>query len=260
MKKQATYLDALPQHPILKWQEMAVMVGGGSLNSQQLKTIVNDGAKAAAGRRPVIAADGGADRLLAEGIIPDYVIGDFDSIIGRDRIPAERQIIISDQGTTDFQKLLAVVEVPLVVGFGFLGGRIDHSLAATYAIAKASPKMTVILVGDNDAMIFCRKDFTTTLPSGTRLSLWPAGMQRFEKSFGLVWPLDGLKMGYHAGLGTSNAVAGSTRGGQTKVEIKCAKAENGKSEGYFVITEAKYLNQLIESAQIAISQSPKVCR
>ena len=221
------------------------MVGGGGVGSQQLKTMaenINRG-------RPVIAADGGADRLLAEGITPDYVIGDFDSIIGRDRIPAERQIIISDQGTTDFQKLLAVVEAPLLVGFGFLDGRIDHSLAATYAIANAPLKRTIILAGDNDAMIFCRKDFSAILPSGGRLSLWPIGEQGFEGSRGLVWPLDGLKMGYHAGLGTSNAVAGSL-GQQVKVEIKSAAAKG--VGGYFVITEAKYINNLIESVQIAV--------
>ena len=82
----------------------------------------------------VIAADGGADRLLEHKILPDWVVGDLDSISGE---VAEKlkNITISNRDTekTDLEKAadyaieIGAKEIRII---GWNGGRIDHTLAA----------------------------------------------------------------------------------------------------------------------------------
>ena len=61
--------------------------------------------------KTVVAADGGADQAVNHGVIPDAVIGDFDSITNttRARIPEDRLHPDQDQDTTDFDKCLSQI-------------------------------------------------------------------------------------------------------------------------------------------------------
>ncbi|WP_371927640.1 hypothetical protein [Paracoccus sp. 08] len=56
----------------------------------------------------LVAADGGADRALAMGHAPDWVIGDLDSISdpARRSVPAARVLEVAEQDSTDFAKCL----------------------------------------------------------------------------------------------------------------------------------------------------------
>ena len=45
-------------------------------------------------------------------------------------VPPERLHPIPEQDSTDFDKCLRHIAAPLVLGVGFLGGRVDHELAA----------------------------------------------------------------------------------------------------------------------------------
>ena len=65
----------------------------------------------------VVAADGGGDSALAHGIMPEHVIGDLDSLSpqARTRIPQDRLQKITEQDTTDFDKCLRSLDVPLIV-------------------------------------------------------------------------------------------------------------------------------------------------
>ena len=82
----------------------------------------------------VIAADGGADVALAAGVVPDFVVGDLDSVseAARLRIAAERFHLDADPEATDLQKTIRFAiekgasEVD-IVAWG--GGRADHALA-----------------------------------------------------------------------------------------------------------------------------------
>ena len=100
------------------------LVGGGVASLQDLL-------EAMTYAPTCIAADGGAKLALEAGVELAAVIGDFDSI-GQclSQVPVERRIHISEQDSTDFEKCMLRIETPLVVGLGFLGGRLDHQLAA----------------------------------------------------------------------------------------------------------------------------------
>ena len=65
------------------------------------------------------------------------VIGDMDSVTNLDQLPVSvRQIRLSGQDDTDFEKCIRLINAPLIVGLGFMDGRLDHSLAALDAIAR----------------------------------------------------------------------------------------------------------------------------
>ena len=82
----------------------------------------------------IIAADGGADKLLEYEILPDKVIGDFDSISDKAATKLEDWLILNkDIQKTDLEKAVDYAiergskKIQIV---GWSGGRIDHTLAA----------------------------------------------------------------------------------------------------------------------------------
>ncbi|MBM3613497.1 MAG: thiamine pyrophosphokinase, partial [Alphaproteobacteria bacterium] len=110
--------------PIISSDQGVTLAGGAPFGGALLR--------AALGLAPrLVAADGGADRLLRLGHMPEVAIGDFDSIsaAARAALGPDRLHHIPEQDTTDFDKALRSVAAPFVVGLGFSGARIDHGLA-----------------------------------------------------------------------------------------------------------------------------------
>lgn len=136
---------------------------------------------------PLLAADGGANVLLALGRRPELVIGDMDSAVD---LPADLpRLHLSGQDDTDFQKCLARIKAPLIVGLGFLEGRLDHTLSALHALMGLPHDRPVMLIGDSDVMIRLRGDIGFATEAGQRVSVWPLGRQRFRGSTGLHWQI-----------------------------------------------------------------------
>ena len=120
-----------------------------------------------------LAADGGAAALMATGTVPEHVVGDLDSLPdGLRRALAGRVIEVADQDTTDLQKCLALIDAPLILGAGFIGGRLDHTVAALCAIA-AEGARPVVLLGPDDAVMHLGAQVRIDLPPGARVSLMP---------------------------------------------------------------------------------------
>lgn len=85
----------------------------------------------------VIAADGGYDNLKRIGIIPDLIIGDFDSI---ETIPQGKNVVRLPKEKDDTDTLYAV-KLGLekcykrFVIYGGIGGRLDHTIANIQTLA-----------------------------------------------------------------------------------------------------------------------------
>jgi thiamine pyrophosphokinase len=176
------------------------LIGGGPVDRRILSVALR--------RAPVlVAADGGGDRALAAGLMPDAVIGDFDSLsqAARAVIPAARQHVIPEQETTDFDKALRSIRAPFVLGLGFSGARVDHGLAVFHALLRHSGQPCVILGGE-DAVFLGPPEITLRMRAGDRLSLFPMGPVAGESS-GLRWPIRGLAFAPHSLIGTSNEVS-----------------------------------------------------
>ena len=183
---------------------------------------------------PLIAADGGADTLLKIGRRPDLVIGDMDSAGPLpDDLP---QLPLAGQDDTDFEKCLSRLHAPLIVGLGFLEGRLDHTLAAIHALMALPHDRPVMLFGATDVVLRLRGDIAFDAKPDERVSVWPLGAQMFHGSTGLKWPLDGLRMAPGKLIGTSNLATG---GG--------VRISAGAGDGYAVIMPREAAQSLIDA-------------
>ena len=191
---------------------------------------------------PVIAADGGVDTLAKYGRRPEMVIGDMDS--AQTLPPDVPHLHLAGQDDTDFEKCLARIRAPLIVGFGFLDGRIDHSLAAIHALAAQRNVGPVMLCGAHDAVACPQGDIAFAAETGDRVSIWPFGRQTFHRSSGLRWKLDGLEMQMGQTIGTSNEATAR------RVEI-----QTGAGNGYAVIMSVSRADALL-AALVPAALSP----
>lgn len=185
--------------PIVQSDRGVTLAGGGPFGARDLAVCLR--------RAPaVVAADGGADGLLRLGIMPEAVIGDFDSLsaAARAAIPSARQHVLAEQMTTDFDKALRSIAAPFVLALGFAGARLDHGLAAmTTLVARADRRC--ILVGPQDVAFAAPATLALDLAPGEPLSLFP--MARVTgQSEGLEWPIGGIGFAPDGMIGTSNRV------------------------------------------------------
>ncbi len=164
---------------------------------------------AARARAPgLVCVDGGAN-ALPPGVTPDAIIGDLDSIEDRAGWAArlgEKLIHVAEQDSTDLEKCLMRVEAPFLIGCGFLGGRLDHELAALHALV-ADPR-PVLLLGETDLVFSAGTGLSLDLEEGDRVSIFPMRRVEAGPGAGLGWPIEGLV--FHAGekIGTSNIATG----------------------------------------------------
>lgn len=187
--------------PLVISDRGVTVIGGGFATPYDLQT-------ALAVAPMLVAADGGADRALALGQPPDWVIGDLDSITARARklIPAGRIHHVAEQDSTDFTKCLTRIAAPFVMAVGFSGLRLDHTLSALTAMA-STPRPLVIMLASDDVVFVAPPRLTLPLMPGTRVSLYPMGPAR-GISTGLEWPIEGIEFAPGGRVGTSNRANG----------------------------------------------------
>lgn len=177
------------------------LVGGGEIGADDLELALSH----APG---IVAADSGADAVLAAGHMPDAVIGDFDSASASAlaQIPPERLFRISEQDSTDFEKALSRLEAGLILGVGFLGLRVDHQLAAFNALVRFKDK-PCILIGRDELVFHLNRTVRLDLEPGDTVSLFP--FQPISgTSNGLHWPINELDLSPTGRIGTSNRATG----------------------------------------------------
>lgn len=130
----------------------------------------------------IICCDGAAERLLAEGIVPNLIIGDMDSL------PAALQqsyagIIrkISEQETNDLTKAFkaALEPMPDVIHIlGATGKREDHTMAnvsllADYAEMLSSSSCGIDMITESGTFrAFCAKEACFSCPLGVEISIF----------------------------------------------------------------------------------------
>lgn len=185
--------------PIVQSTQGITLAGGGPFGRRDLALCL--------ARAPVaVAADGGADRLLRLGVMPEAVIGDFDSISAATRamIPLQNQHVVPEQSTTDFDKALRLIAAPVVLALGFAGARLDHGLAAMHTLV-SYPDQRCILVGPDDLAFAAPARLDLSLTPGDPLSLFPMAAVT-GRSAGLEWPIAGLAFAPAGQIGTSNRV------------------------------------------------------
>ena len=125
-----------------------------------------------------ICADGSYHWIKKLGLIPEFVIGDFDSI---EKIPNTKEtqfIQFSSQDTTDSEKILLYLykkKISSVTIIGLIGDRLDHLFWNLNLIKKFQKKFQKIdcFTPTEKIIISNRKRENFTLPLGSRVSLFP---------------------------------------------------------------------------------------
>ncbi|WP_166416536.1 thiamine diphosphokinase [Cochlodiniinecator piscidefendens] len=155
------------------------------------------------------AADGGAEHLAEVNVMPNGVIGDFDSMKEATRlsIPADRLHHVSEQNTTDFEKCISRITAPLILGVGFTTGRLDHTLTV-FSTLMGFPSQQCLLVNDEEIVFLAPPVLDLDLPLGMRFSIFPMG-HATGRSTGLEWPIDGLNLSPGGRTGVSNQTSGA---------------------------------------------------
>ncbi|WP_340244307.1 thiamine diphosphokinase [Roseobacter sp. HKCCA2468] len=210
------------------------LIGGGAVDFEAVQDLVARGAI-------LVAADGGADHARALGLQPVAVIGDMDSISPETRDQFGDVLHhIPEQDSTDFEKSLLVLDVAGIIGFGFLGPRADHGLAAMQALARHQGA-PVILQSAQDVVFHlpAHREMAFELPRDTRVSLFPFASVACAAE-GLRWPLDGLTFDPMGQIGTSNKATGG------------ALRLMAKGAGLLAILPARHRDQVLQSFGLSL--------
>jgi thiamine pyrophosphokinase len=168
----------------------------------------------------VVAADGGATKALAMGLVPDLVVGDGDSL-GPDGLAAVREAGIAvelasaakDESDLELALIAAVSRgATRLTILGALGGpRFDHALANAWLLAHGAlaGRAAVVL----DAAVRIRLVDASRSPAEARLegragdlvSLFPLGADaEGVMTDGLAYPLGGEPLRFGPARGLSN--------------------------------------------------------
>jgi len=134
----------------------------------------------------VLCADGGARYARALGIVPDLIIGDMDSLdaellrtFAENGVAVERHPARKDETDTRLAITRALAMNPrMIMVFGALGRRLDHSLANLGLLMAGLEKGVPIKLIDEDSEVFVVTGTATISgEAGQTVSIFPWGGQ-----------------------------------------------------------------------------------
>ncbi len=181
----------------------------------------------------IIAADSGYDNAVALGVTPSILVGDMDSIRGRE-LPAELEIyqVPAEKNQTDTQ---LAVDLALshgakdIVLVGGLSGRLDHTMSNLGVLEKLHELHVPCVICDGANRVRLLRNASTLIPRGgyTYLSLLAADpVVRGVEVQGVKYPLKGAKLTNKNQYAVSNELTGNCalvavrRGGVFVIESK----------------------------------------
>ena len=163
----------------------------------------------------VIAADAGYEQCVKYGFVPDYVIGDFDSLCKAPdlsnlvRLPVEKDVTDMDAAVA-----LALEQGCKVIHlYGGMGGRPDHTLANYALLTKLSQShVTACLYGEG-YIVTAVTDGALTLTGGrgetVSVFAWTEKAEGVTLR-GLKYPLENATLTNTFALGVSNSFVQET--------------------------------------------------
>lgn len=144
----------------------------------------------------IIAADGASDFLYKHKIIPDYIIGDLDSIS-----PAALKYFsgknvkikkIRNQNKNDLEKCIQFCineKLKRIIIVGIAGNRLDHTINNLSILKKYSGKADIKCYNNEFEFFFIKKKVEFTCKIGDVISLIALPKARGITTKGLKYPL-----------------------------------------------------------------------
>jgi len=187
---------------------------------------------------PLLAADGGANRLARLGLKPAVVVGDLDSLTAATRsfLGEERLVLRPDQTRTDLEKVLhhAFDELGLerLTVLGAVGGRIDHTQANLGLLARYGAGEALLFRTAEELLLGVRGEAELEALVGETWSFWTYDPAVRVTLTGVRWPvqrapLDAGGRPSVSNLATSARVGVVAEGGAVVVMRQLTRDRNG---------------------------------
>jgi thiamine pyrophosphokinase len=190
-----------------------------------------------AGYTTFICADGGANTAYKLGLIPDFIIGDFDSINDKtfSFFNGKSKIIqIQRQNDTDVEKCLKFAikkKIKEVVLLGGTGDRLDHSFCNLGIVLKYSDRIKIKAIHQKSILSVCSGTVSLDTIPKEIISVYGFDEKTKILSSGLKYSLRNVALPFGKKESTSNVALSK----KVELEIK-----NGK---VFVIREFNLLRK-----------------
>jgi len=158
----------------------------------------------------LFCADGGANYAKKLGLIPDFIIGDLDSIKNSTLkyfLNQSKIIKLKRQNDTDVEKCLKFV---IQKGFeeavltGVTGNRLDHTFCNLGIVIKFFNKIKLKLIAEESLLIPYSGKVELKTSSGEIISLYGFDKKTKIKSKGLKYPLKNIILPFGEKESTSN--------------------------------------------------------
>lgn len=185
-------------------KKIAIIANGKIKNNDFHKEILQD-------FDIIICADGGANRAKKLDIIPDYIIGDLDSIKTSvfyfyKNIPKTKIIKDTNQNKTDLEhaiKLAETLNPTNITIFGAIGNRIDHTLTNIYCLDRIKRHIKAEIIEEKVIIQLAKKSLELTGEKNDIISVIPLSDVNNLNYTGLKWDVKNLntKIGW---FGISN--------------------------------------------------------
>ena len=165
------------------------------------------------GYSPLFCADGGADSAMKHGIIPEFIIGDLDSIkketlkyfSGKSGI-----IQIKRQNDTDVEKCLKFAvrkKYNEAVLLGAIGDRLDHSFCNLGIVIKFFNAVKIRIISDKSILTPYTGNVELKTIMGETISLYGFNERTKITASGLKYPLNKTSLPFGKKESTSNVAS-----------------------------------------------------
>mgnify|MGYP003332663449 FL=1 len=179
----------------------ALIIANGNLPPKNiLKKLVSSA-------ETIICADGGANVARKNKILPDVILGDFDSITSSTKkyfknIP---HLHIKNQYSTDLEKAICycfVKNIPSVTIVGVTGNRIDHSTGSLGCFKKFGHLIEIKIVDEVGELCLIKKKIQFTAKRKEKISLIPLDKCKGITTQNLKYKLknESLELGVREGI------------------------------------------------------------
>lgn len=161
--------------------------------------------------KTIICADGGANSARLLNIIPDYIIGDLDSITEENKIFYQNRsevIKIKRQNDTDVEKC---IKFSIQKGYkecillGVIGDRLDHSFCNLGISLKFSDMITIRIISDKSILSIAEKEIRLKTVPHEIFSIYAFDEKTTITSQGLKYKLKNTVLPFGKRESTSNA-------------------------------------------------------
>lgn len=168
-----------------KWQQAVVVANGDYPTHLVPLRYINEASY-------LISCDGAADQLISKGIIPDFIVGDGDSIslTNKDKYSSIIKIY-TEQETNDLTKAITFLmnrgynDITIV---GATGKREDHTLGNISLLMEYIQNIKVKMITDYGVFYPCIDHFQEIITLGSQVSIINFGATHL-KTNSLVYPI-----------------------------------------------------------------------